>query len=172
MSRDLAETMPGGNAAAQSERVADGQYPVAHPDGVGIAESYFVEFKRRFDFDQGDVGFFVAADDVGFDFGVVKQYHVDDFGVLNHMIVGDDVSVFADDKARSQRYPAFQRIIIFPAAVAAFGRNVDLVGLLDGGDVDHRRDQLFRQIGKRRKTVLRPDGKSGGRAAQNHKPKS
>ena len=53
------------------------------------------------DFNQGDVGVSVGADHCGVVGAVVVQGDFELLGSVDHMVVGDDVSIFADDHTRT-----------------------------------------------------------------------
>ncbi len=57
----------------------------------------------RFDLQDRDVGLRVAADDLRFKPRVVVQNDRNFVGVLNDVIVGDDVPLVVDEEARNPR---------------------------------------------------------------------
>ncbi len=51
------------------------------------------------DLDQGDVGLLVGADHGSIKLAVVIQGDFEFLGAVNHVIVGDDITIGADDHA-------------------------------------------------------------------------
>ncbi len=86
----------------QSERVADGddivadlepgRVPQRHRDQIGLLG-----------LQDGDIRAFIAADDLGGKASIVEQGDGDFAGVLDHMMIGDDIAVLrVDDDARAR----------------------------------------------------------------------
>ena len=86
--------------------VADGQQPLAYPQFVRIAERKVGQGLFGFNFQQGEVGFFICANQLGrdgfaFAIALIKG-HTDNIRIGNHMIVGNNIAVSGDNKAGSQ----------------------------------------------------------------------
>ncbi len=110
MSRLRAETMP----AVTVEPMPKGS-PIAITQSPMRALSLSPKWVAgsgffRIDLQQGQVGLDVAADHLGRQLGAVLQGHRDLVGILDHMIVGDDVSRRIDHKAGAQRSDMPRRI--------------------------------------------------------------
>ena len=82
----------------EAEGRADGEYPVADLYLVGIADFGDREVVAL-DFDEGDVGAFIEADDVGVVFLVVVELDAHFFRAFNDVGVGEDIAVAVDDEA-------------------------------------------------------------------------
>src|SRR5690606_15261306 len=91
----------GGGRAAQAERVADGDHPVADPRLRGVLEVH-VGIVVPLDLQNGEVGALVAADHGRLQLALVLEDDGDLLGVLDHVVVGDDVAVGADEEARAR----------------------------------------------------------------------
>ena len=90
-----------GDGVLQSERVADRDHVVADLELARIAERHGDQI-RLLSLQYCDIGAFVAADDFGAESAVIEQGDGDLAGVLDHVVIGDDVAVFrVDDDARS-----------------------------------------------------------------------
>ncbi len=120
----------GGDGAAQRERVADRDHPVANAGARRIAELHEGQRLGRVDLEHGEIGSAVAADDVRLVFGAIGKRDGDRFQrralVLtglpagDDVVVGDDVAVGRDDKARAQRHRlARHRLAVGIIAAAA-----------------------------------------------------
>ena len=120
----------------------------------------------RLDLEDGDVGLGVAADDLGLEPGVVVQDDRDLVGVLDDVVVGDDVAVVVDEEARPQRGGAPPRLLLLLARLVALhelleellerrtGRQLRQLDArvafdrLGRRDVDDRRQQPRGEIGE------------------------
>ena len=91
----------GGDGVLQAEGVADGDHVVADLELARIAEGHGDQI-RLLCLQNRDIRAFVAADDFGAESAVVEQRDGDLAGVLDHVMIGDDVAVLrVDDDARS-----------------------------------------------------------------------
>ena len=95
----------GGHREVQlAERVADGVDQIAHGEGIAVAEADGLE-AVRVDLEHGDVVVFLIADDRGGIARAVVEDHVDVLvvlrGQLDHVVVGEDITVLRDDEARA-----------------------------------------------------------------------
>ena len=80
----------GGDRAAETERIAGGEDPVADLDLARIAERHGGQRAGLLDLDQRHVGEFVGADDRSRQPRAVGQADHDLVGVTDHMVVGHD----------------------------------------------------------------------------------
>ena len=92
----------------QAEGVANGQYPFAHLDDVGISKPERGQ-AVCLDFDQRHVRFGVAADQFGFKFAAIGKLHCDlaVFEVSHDMVVRHDVPARVDDETASLAHGGF-----------------------------------------------------------------
>ena len=100
----------------QPEGVADGDGPLADPEGVRIAQAGHAELVVGLEADEGEVGFRVGPEDLAPVFSLVGEPHRDLVGALDHVEVGEDESPLVDDDARPE------------AGLAELGRGVGCVG--------------------------------------------
>ena len=56
------------------------------------------------DLEQREVGLLVGADDLGVELAVVGEADLHGLGVVDHVVVGDDVAVALDHEARAERH--------------------------------------------------------------------
>ena len=89
----------GGDGRFETERRADRNRPIAHFDGLGIADLRGHQvFLIVLQLEDGEIGFRVGADQLGGVLGgVVVEFHLDPAGVLHHMKVGEDIAVAIDN---------------------------------------------------------------------------
>ena len=92
-----------GDAAAEPERVADRQHPVADARRVAVAPIRRGQRLVGLDLEQGDVGLGVAADHRGLQIGVVVQDDGDLVGIGDDVVIGDDIARRIDDEAGAER---------------------------------------------------------------------
>ena len=85
-----------------AQGIAHGVDCFAHAEAVTVAKGGGREVCGIY-FQNGDIVAFLHADDAGVIAGAVMEDHRDilpaGIGILNHMVVGDNVAVFGDDKA-------------------------------------------------------------------------
>ena len=91
-----------GGGVLQAKGRADGQHPFAHLQRVGVADFHGRQV-LAIDFQQGDVGHFVHADELGRTLPLVAEPDDDLVGVLGNMGIGQDIAVGREDEARAQR---------------------------------------------------------------------
>ena len=92
-----------GDGAAEAEGVADGDHVLADAHRVAVAEHQLGQ-AGGVDLEQREVGLRVGADDLGVELAVVGEADLHLFGVVDHVVVGDDVAVVLQDEARAQRH--------------------------------------------------------------------
>ena len=108
MERFLAETMPAETVCGEAEGAADGEHPVADLRAVGVAELDGGQGLCGVDLDDGDVGVCVDADDrggtavIGCVVGIGGELDVDLVGLVDDVVVGDDVAARIDDEAGAE----------------------------------------------------------------------
>src|SRR5690606_12430809 len=94
---------PGGNGPAEPERIADRDHPVADARLGRVAELQERQRLLRLHLEQGDVGFRVTSDERRGQRRLVMEADEDLVGVLDDMVVGDDVAVRVDHEAGTER---------------------------------------------------------------------
>ena len=170
----------GGNDArshrtTKTEGVADGDDPVTHARLAGIAEIDEGERRPALDLQHRKVARRVIADQFRRIFRAVGHgdgnlFHRAAPGRADDMVVRHDEAVGGDDEAGTERLRLTRLRLLRLALASAIaeqaferrsGKGVLLLLHLDplaGGDVDHGRLQLFRQIGE---TCRRPVNRDG-----------
>jgi hypothetical protein len=98
----------GGDGLRQREGAADGLHPVAHLRRVGVAQLDGRQRRAGVDLDHRQIGGLVDADHARrtaqiLGVGIGGELDVDLVGLLDHVIVGDDVALGIDDEARAER---------------------------------------------------------------------
>ncbi len=98
------------NGLREREGTADGLDPVAHLRGVGVAQLDGGQWGTGLDLDDRQIGGLVGADDARRAAQVLcvrigRELDVNLVGLLNHVIVGNDVSLWIDNEARAKRLP-------------------------------------------------------------------
>src|SRR5690606_6020207 len=87
---------PCGNRTGQVHGVANGQHPFAHAHIVAVAVRYSGQV-LGIDLQQGQVGTGVAADHFALERAAVVQVYLDLIGTVDHVVVGHDIPIVADD---------------------------------------------------------------------------
>lgn len=90
----------GGDCGGEVEGVADGHHGLSDTRAVAIAEGDGGE-AGGLDFDDGEVGGRVVAYETGGQDAFVVEGNADAFGILDDVVVGDDIAVGRDDDARA-----------------------------------------------------------------------
>ena len=85
----------------KAEGVADGKHPFAHLEVLAVAHGDDMKI-GSVDLDEGKVGGGVAADYGSREVTVVVECDLEALGISDHMVVGHDIAVLADDHARAQ----------------------------------------------------------------------
>lgn len=91
-----------GDRFAHAEGVAYGEHEIADVRFVGLGESDGGQCAGQVDFDDGEIGFRVGADYMGTGFAAIGQRHFNLVGGFDDMMIGQDVTVGADDHAGTQ----------------------------------------------------------------------
>ncbi len=153
--------MPAVTVEFRPKGLPNGEDPVADLHAVGIAELGDGQVVVRFNFDHGEIGFLVEADDAAV---VLRRIAIEgdlNFGgLVNHVIVGEDETFFVHDHAGAEAAFGVGAIIgriketveeilegiaeIFRLFAFALG----LFNYLRGGDVYDRGAKPFRDSGK------------------------
>jgi hypothetical protein len=127
----------------------------------------------RLDFQQGDVAAFVGADHLGLEFATIGKAYRNLLGTLNHVIIGQDVTVTGNDEPGAERLGlVFLRHVTVALVLARVAEKVleEIIerralrqiryldafrqthtagfDLLRGADIDHRVAGVFHQFGK------------------------
>ena len=150
-----------GDGGVQAEGTTDGEDPVANLNAVGIAKLGDGKIVVGFNFNDGQVGVFIEADDTGAVFGgIAVESDLNFGGLVNDVIVGEDKSFFIHDYAGAETAFCVGAIIrlvketveeILKGIAEFFGGLIPALGLFDylgGGDVDDGGAKFFRDGGK------------------------
>ena len=88
------------DGGGEAEGVADGQYPFAQLQVIGIGHLDGLQ-SVGFNLDEGKVGGLVETNDAGLEFTVVVEFHGEFVGILHHVVVRNDVAVCTQYDART-----------------------------------------------------------------------
>ncbi len=152
-----------GHGLADTKGVADGQHRVAHLQGLGIAQGDGGQ-ALQVDFEHGQVGFGVGANDLGARTAAIGEHHLDLVHAIDHMVVGQHVPFRRDDDARAD---ARLRLLVGLAKeVAEPGVTSPSVALLRVGrdHADHRGGGLTRGIAEAQHRLAGPASRQWRRA--------
>src|SRR5262249_39005414 len=86
-----------GHRAAEAERIADREHPVADARGL-VREVDVGEVAAAIDLDQGDVGTRVGADHLGGVGLAVIGRNLDGVGLIDHVVIGHGVAIGGDEE--------------------------------------------------------------------------
>src|SRR5208282_2050097 len=86
---------------AQSERISDGEHPIAHFDLIGVADVCRRQIFPCVNLNYREVCLRVSSDDLRLEFSLVSQRDCQFFGAFHYMVVSKDVAVLRNDYARS-----------------------------------------------------------------------
>src|SRR5208283_1347065 len=86
----------GGDGLADAEGVSDGEHDVPDLGFVAVGHGDDGEV-FGVNLDDGDIGLGVAANDLGGECAAILQGDFDFVGVINDVVVGENVAVFGDD---------------------------------------------------------------------------
>src|SRR6185312_13772920 len=92
------DTLCDGDVEVQG--ISDGEHPLTQLHVIGVADGHNGEV-LRVDLDERQVGIRVGADDLGYIVVTVVKSDGDGCCAIDHMVVGDDITVAADDHARA-----------------------------------------------------------------------
>src|SRR3954469_13120330 len=182
----------GRDRAAEAERIADRDDPVARPHLVGVAERHGLERLFGLHAQHGEVDLRILADDLGLEALAVREDDADVVRVADDVVVGDDDPRRIDDEARAERVrAALTRAVALPTrpALAALSAAVEefLEQILErragrqlrqrpparldrrrGRDVDARRYNVLGEVGEGFRRRARPglDREERGRQSE------
>ena len=129
-----------GYGLAHAKRVANGQHLIAHRKLVRVAQHDHGQFVE-FDLEDRKVGVRVGADHGGAGTPAVGERDLNFVGAFDHMVVGEDVAIGADDHAAAQPGLGLAALVakeeLEPRIVAA-----RVPHFLAGVDADHGRRRL------------------------------
>jgi hypothetical protein len=140
----LALTIPDVTVLSRPNGVADGEDPLPDFEPIRVAERRCRKHRLGLDFDDGDIGLTVAADDFGLVFLAGRELHGDLVGIFHDVVVRQDRAVLIDDKPRAQALLAAPRVGAAEKPTPHFLRilrislSPSLRAALGGRDVDHR----------------------------------
>ena len=86
----------GGDGFLQAEGTANRDHPVAHLHAVGITQLGGGQRLADIDFDDSEIGFLIAADDLGVvrdAWRIVLKLHPNAIGLFDHVAIGKDVAL-------------------------------------------------------------------------------
>ncbi len=87
-----------GYRRVQTERIADRDHPFPDSNLFRISDIRHRQAVVRFNFNQSNIRVGVRADDFGVVFLAVGYFYADFVRLFHHVIIGEDVTVIADDK--------------------------------------------------------------------------
>ncbi len=90
----------GGDRVVESERRTDRQHPFTHTQAIRIADRHERQM-IGLDLDQRHVGTAIGADQLAAQFALVGQRDVDFIGLVDDMMIGEDVAVGGNDETRT-----------------------------------------------------------------------
>lgn len=167
----------GGYAAAEAERIADGQNPISDADFIRISEFDRGKGFVGVYFDKCKVGFAVGSDHYGGQRGVVVQNNGNFGGVFDNMVIGEDITFGIKNESGTEcnvsggagtENAVGQRGGTVKHGVSVFRQ----IGSRCRGNVDYRRRQPFHQVGKRRQRYSLSPGNSGRQQQAQRKQKT
>src|SRR5262249_21775509 len=120
---------------------------LADSELVGISQWRNRQLVTRIDFEQCHVGLVIATDDLGGVVVAVLQRDRHLVGILDHVIVGKDVTVFGNDKPGTQRFSALmaggnRELSLTATLLGSLGRDVDHGGTEFGGEINKVGERL------------------------------
>src|SRR6266446_4580592 len=104
----------GGNRRLQTKWAANRQNPVAHLHAVRVAKLGGRQILVGFNLDHRKVGVFIHANDLGgvFRLRIAAQLHLDLGGLLDHVIVGENVAALVHDDPGTEAALGLRRPIL------------------------------------------------------------
>ena len=124
----------GCHRVVESERITHGDDPFSHLEIVGVANWQSREI-LAIDLDQGKVGGWICADDAGVELSVVFESNGQFVSTIDDMVVGDDISVGADDDSRSgSLLLGSSDLTLLYAAITATGITEESEGIKEIGE--------------------------------------
>ncbi|MOA00998.1 hypothetical protein D3C78_1203820 [compost metagenome] len=90
---------------AKAKRVADGHGEIADAQFIGVRHFYSGQVFHVVELQQGDIGLFVTAYQLGVHFTAIVQLYADFIGVVDHVVVGQHIALGGgDDDAGTQAF--------------------------------------------------------------------
>src|SRR6267154_1492212 len=159
---------PGSHGRLESKRAANGQHPIADLHAIGVAELRNGQLFIRFNFDHGEVGILIHAHNFsGVLLRAAAQLHLNLGGLLDHVIVGEDVAALVNDHAGAKAAlglrwtilaavketveEVLHRVVLIKLLLRRSGALLGALALqhLRGGDIDDCRLYATHDAGKR-----------------------
>src|SRR5262249_28050047 len=91
-----------GHGVIKSKGAANREHPVSDLDRIGISHLRGRQFTAGFNFDHGQIGFLIAADDFRLILGLVFKSYGNLCGLVDDVMIGHDEARFVHDKASAQ----------------------------------------------------------------------
>ena len=146
-----------GNRGIESERIANRDNPFSDAHGRRVTHGQRGQV-ITVNLDDGDLRFFIRPDTFCLEFSPILKLNHDLVGIAHHMMVGQDISILADDEAgalplllettglslAARRQPEKTERIIVREGLPLSVHGHRLLRM----DKDHRRRRLFRHRGK------------------------
>jgi len=127
-----------GHGLADAEGIADGQHLVAHLQFVGAAQHDHRQLVEL-DLEHGQVGVGIGADHLAARVAAVVERDLDLVGALDHVVVGEDVTIGAHDHAAAQAHLGLVVLVAEEEAEPGVVAARMALRRLAGVDADHRR---------------------------------
>ena len=108
----------GGHRAAEAERIADREHPIADAR-ILVRELDMGERFRALDLKQRHIGAWIGADERSRIFVTIVERHRNILGVLNHVVIGDEIAVRRDKEAGALRHRRLRPLLLRTSAVLA-----------------------------------------------------
>ena len=114
---------PAADAGVEAKRIADGRHPIANLRSIAIAPTDIRQWVVHFDLEKRKIGLGVAPVDAGGMRLSVLESHRHFFGLLDDVVLCDDVTVGIDNETRAHRFDRhFRRPEELPQLVKRRGR--------------------------------------------------
>src|SRR6185369_6855118 len=101
----------GSHGVVESKRTSNGNHPIAGFYGIRVAELSNRQILACIDFDDRKVGVTVAADQPSGIFRFIGKLDRDFCGVLNYVMVGENVSGLIDNESGSRGFHGFRIVL-------------------------------------------------------------
>ncbi len=108
-----------GHRLFQSEGTSDGHHPVAHLQIIRISQFEGLKVRIPRDLDEGKIGLGIPAYDLPIELFSVGQLDLDLVRILDHMVVGQDISFLAHDESGAHS-------LLFPLGLVALERSEEV----------------------------------------------
>ena len=125
------------------QHIANGQHTVAHLGELRAVHDHHGQFVEL-DFQHRQIGFWIGADQLGLGASTIVEHDIDFISRLNHMVVGENETVRADDDATAQAHLRGRLVLVAKEITKprVFGpvRQICVAG---GVDADHGGRRFF-----------------------------